>query len=181
MQPIKYRQQQWWGCGSFSLANLFDDHRFLEDLPTGHGERTPDLNRKMAKFQRALFIDNIFLTNFNLKEGSRLSWANRELLMTPRQGLTKEMKEVLCVPYMVAFSRANGGAHNILVLHNLKDNLYYLVDSCKPEVERMTIRQMISKLPIVAVAVFRYWKHEDIGNMLFAPKSELAHIFTPED
>ena len=178
---VKYRQQQVWGCGSFSLANLFDDHRFVEELPIEHGERTPDLNRKMAKFQRAIFIDNIFLTNMHLKTGTRLTYGNRSLLMINRQGLTKEMKETLCVPYMAAFARNATGSHNVLVLHNLKDNKYYMVDSCVSHVLKFELKDLIQLYHIVAVSVFRYWKHPDIGNMLLAPKSELPHIFTPED
>src|SRR4051812_43508486 len=69
LRHVPYKQNTISGCASYSLANLWDDPRFIEDVDSlQYGECLADMNVKMTKYMPTVFISTIFCTNSKFTE-----------------------------------------------------------------------------------------------------------------
>lgn len=177
LKRIPFRQSTMSGCGSLSLANLFNDKRFIEgieDLKVG--ERTVDLNRKMDKYFPAGYIDTLYSTcsGFTMQ-------ANR--LIDPIifgiewEQCEPEQKEGWAKPHLVVIKRTPIRCHCILVVQNLKDSLLYVVDSLKEYIEKYTIEDFLKWYHVLVVEVFGLWEMENPENTMFIIKEHYPHLF----
>jgi hypothetical protein len=164
------------GCASYSLANLFNDRRFLEgteDLERGEWVR--DLALKMMKFKPELMIDTIFCTSSHFtKQANRLI---DPLLFDILWDTVDEVaKEEQARPLLVTFMRPSGICHCILVVHNLKDNLLYVFDSRIDHAHRFEIGEFISLYHILQIEHFVLTEGKD-EHGIFLHKSYFRHLF----
>lgn len=171
-----YRQYSAFGCGSYTLANIFKDGRFIEEVPVGQGERVADLNKKMDLYQPEMFVNCMYMTNFNLPNGNRLRAINRALFSYEGE-VTKEQKNKLARPFVISFARPNGQLHSVGLIHDLKTRLYYMVDSCEPLILQGTLLKFIKDYHIVGVSQFGVWAHKDNANFAMFHREEFNHIF----
>ena len=141
---VKHRQKTKNGCGSLSIANIFDDHRFTVGLEKLKGERINDLNRKLLEMGSELFIDTLFLTHKELKAGNRLKLAHEVLFKFPKKNVTKLIKEKYAVPYLLTIANSRGrNGHMVAALHSISDGLFHIIDSTKAEIKVMSYGDMI--------------------------------------
>jgi hypothetical protein len=178
---VKFRQTTKNGCGSLSIANIFDDHRFTTGLEKLPGERIADLNLKLAEMEIngiQLFVDCIFMTQKDFRIGNRLKICNEVLFAMPRKGLTKHVRETYAVPYLMTIANGYGrNPHMVGVVYNIKDKKFYVIDSTKPDVIVLTYRELIKRFHIISVSLFRQMNHPEHGNFITMPKEDLPHIF----
>jgi len=166
MKKVLHRQETKYGCGSYTLANLFNDKRFIQQLPTC-GERVADLNRKMAKYKRSIFVNPIYVTCNSFPYGNRLlpDLANHMFEIEPPEGLIK--------PMVITFARPNGNLHSVGLLQ--QNDMGYIVDSCETEVETGRMIFFVHKLNIVHVNIFTAWEGNP-SNEIMMPKEYFSHI-----
>lgn len=173
MLKVKYRQYTKFGCGSFTLANIFDDHRFVLDIPAAQGERVADLNRKMNKYHRALVIVPMFFTSPFLKSANRL----RDPAIFGYEGeIPDEYRETMARPLLLTFAKHNKELHTVALIHNLRNGFYYLVDSGTENVYVASIEDILKGYNVVQLSQFSIWACEDRANFLMLPKEQLRHI-----
>lgn len=172
MKNVKYRQTTMFGCGSFSLANIFDDHRFVVELPT-QGERPVDLARKLNKYQRRVYLYDIFRTNQHLLAGNCLMQCQSEIFGYGDAAPDPDA----CRPLVLTFARPNGNLHSVAAVHRVLDDHFYVVDSCVPWVARFTVAGLIAYFKIVAIQQFGLHSCQDPANLLLMPSANFSHIF----
>lgn len=178
---VKFRQTTRNGCGSLSIANIFDDHRFTLELDKLPGERFADLNKKLLDFGFEIFIDCLFLTQPTFRAGNRLGISHNILFILPRKGVTKVIRETYAVPYLFTIANRKGrNPHMVAVVHNISDGLFHVIDSTKHEVMVLSFRDLVKKFHILSVSIFRLVDHQEHGNFVMMLKSELPHIFQPK-
>lgn len=175
---VKFRQTTRNGCGSLSIANIFDDHRFslgLEDCP---GEPYALLNRKLQEFGYEIFIDGLFLTSKWFTNGNRLKKGQCEMFRYSNR-MTNKIRKSTVVPYLFSIANSKGrNQHMVAVFHNLSDGLFHVVDSTKEEVMIFNLVDLLARFHIVSVALFRMWDNPEPGNFVTLDKSEMSHVFT---
>lgn len=178
---VKFRQVTKNGCGSLSLANIFDDHRFCIRLEYLKGESINDLNLKMASMAQAgieIFIDCLFLTQPQFKTGNRLSSNHSALFTLPKTGVTKKIREQYAVPYLLTIANRGGRNHHMIAaVYSISDGMFHIIDSTKPKVLVLAYSNMVKRFQIISVSVFRFLDNPEPGNFVMMPKSELSHIF----
>ncbi len=175
---VKHRQTTRNGCGSLSIANIFDDHTFTVGLEDCKGERIADLNRKLAAVGSLVFIDCIFMTHKFFKTGNRLKKTHCSMFTLSPKGATKIIRDKYAVPYLFTIAnRVGKNPHMVGVVHNISTGMFHLIDSSKPEILVMTFTDMVKRFHIIGVALFRFIDYEDHGAFVMMPKSELPHIF----
>lgn len=174
---IPFHQNTFSGCASYCLANLFNDKRYIEgiaDLKKGEG--IADINRKLSIIYPEIFMDYLFVTNSKLKiHPNRLI---ETLVLEPIwETITSEDKERAARPYFISVKQAR--THNVLVIHNLKDNLYYIFDSLLKERFLLTAEELLYYYHILAVEQLFFWDQPDDKNNLFIYKEGFPHLFNP--
>lgn len=174
---VKYRQHSKFGCGSYSLANLFDNPDFIEIIPEKNGERIADLNRKMDEYEPALFVNTMYMTNIHLPQRNKLIMSQKDLFSYNDDSIYEEEKKTLARPFLMVFARGNNQLHTVGLVHDLKTKKYYLVDSCEVDVLDFTLIQLMNNYRIVTLAQFTLWNCEDPANFLMLHRDDFAHIF----
>jgi hypothetical protein len=178
---VKFKQDTLSGCGSYSLANLFNDERFLEgikDLKVG--ERMVDLNKKMDKFFPEGYIDTLFLTQSQFtQQPSRL--ADPLVFEMKWEDVKDWQKEIWARPFLVTFKRTKDKCHCILVILNLKNNLLYVVDSLKEDIQKFEVQNFINQYHIISVENFGLWDMERPEDSMFIYKNHFPHLFEEID
>ena len=179
MKPIKYRQYTKTGCGSFSIANIFDDHRMVEHIPTMH-ESLAYLNRKMQRFHNGIFIDVQFLTCAYFRNGYKLQSLQAEEFFARHagdiQGQITSMEGV-AIPYLITVSRRKGAAHMVPIVHDLDSNTFYAADSCTDKVQALKLSDLLERYNIISVSIFSKWNRKNEPRIMFANKNYFEHIY----
>lgn len=175
---VKFRQTTRNGCGSLSIANIFDDHRFtlgLEDCP---GERYADLNKKLQDLGCPIFVDPLFLTSQYFRTANRLGQGQVEIFKYSKKSMTDRIQESNVVPYVISLANSPGrNQHMVALIHSIGDDMFYVIDSAKTKIAAYTWLELLQRFHIVSVAVFRMWDHPEPGNFITLDKAELPHIF----
>ena len=176
IKTIPFRQVTQFGCGSYSLANLFNESLFIAKLPHEEGENIADLNCKLECREHELYIDPIFMTSASLRRNNQLHVDDVDLLIIsdiPAKEI--EEKELVGV-FLISFARANGAIHWVVVLSDLKSGRYYIVDSVEPDVIECDLLWLIRNYQIVSVSVFRQREAKSKAECIMLSRSELAHL-----
>lgn len=176
---VPFRQHTISGCASYTLANLFNDERYLrgvQDLKVG--ERTVDMNRKLEKYHPEYYIGELFVTSSTFtKQHNRL--IDPLAFMYDPEETTAEQVETWARPLPIIFKRPTGMCHCILALHNLKDDLIYVFDSQHYEREIMDKFAFIENYHIIEVLSFGLWDHPKPENSMYCIKQHWPHLFEP--
>lgn len=164
------------GCGSYSLANLFNNIKFIEGIENqSRGENVADLNKQLSTIYSDLYIEPYFHTNTHLKHYPRLT--DIALFDLYWDKVTEENKKNQARPFLFTIKSKSEKFHCILVVHNLEDNLFYIVDSLAPEIIKMPIQELINQYYIVAVNIFCLWDAPDEERDIFIFKKHFSHLF----
>lgn len=174
---VKYRQPSKFGCGSYSLANLFDNPDFIEIIPEKYGERVADLNRKMDEYAPELFINTMYMTNIHLPQRNKLIMSQKNLFSYDEGSIDAEALKTVAKPFLMIFARGNNQLHTVGLVHDLKTKKYYLVDSCEVDVLEFTLPQLMANYRIVTLAQFTMWNYSDPSNFLTLHRDDFSHIF----
>lgn len=171
---VPFRQTTKSGCGSHSIANLLNDERFLEgceDLK--YGEGVSDLNKKLQSLTPEFFIDVVFSSPSEMKaQPNKL--IDKLVFEVLWDRLTEDHKANYARPFLLTVKGIR--FHCILVLHNLKNDLYYVVDSLRQDIRIMVIEELVSSYHITVVSYVCSWKMEEEDKSVFFHKDYLTHI-----
>lgn len=174
---IPFHQNTFSGCASYCLANLFNDKKYIEGVDLlKYGEGVPDINRKLSVIYPEIYLDYLFVTNSKLKiHPDRLI---ETLVLEPIwEAITEEDKQRAAVPYMIAVKQTR--THSVLVLHNLKDNLYYIFDSLLKERFILTAKEVLLHYHILTVERLFFWDMPEDKNALIIYKEGFPQLFNP--
>jgi len=179
MKPIKYRQRTKTGCGSFTLANIFDDHRFVLDIPKEY-ENFAGLNKKMQdkvfeKQYKNLYVDPRFITCYYFKNGNKMTVRQMDEFFTAQRLDVKDATAV--IPYLITINRRNGTNHMLALLNDLSENIFYAVDSGTDYVQRLSLTDLSERYAISAICVLASWGEGSQPNILFGSKKMFDHIY----
>lgn len=142
------------GCASYSLANLFDDDRFLEGVPElTVGEGTYHLNKKLAKYEYDLTIGTVFCTQTSFKNTSN-RLMDESIFELNWYTLSEEQLENWLLPMLVSIKRTAERNHCILVLLNLKTRNLHVFDSLQEDVLITTPYLFLKSHHIIEVDMF---------------------------
>lgn len=176
---ILFRQNTKSGCGSYCLANLFNDKSFLDDVPELQvGEFVAKLNRKLDKYQPDFYMTGLFLTN------SQFPLQHNKLLDEEFFGLIKEvMTDEEKTTFRPFFLSIKGAIrfHYILACQRMDDGMIYVFDSLKEDRQIFTAKELIENYFIVQVDTLGNWNFEDPDMVLLLKKSFFPHLFTENE
>lgn len=162
------------GCVSYSVANFFNDNRFIQETDYPKGEISASINKKMQLYKEDLFIETMYATNSYLsKSPNRLTDSGLFDMLWDK--IPPEEKERQAVPYLFAFMRPSGKAHCILVVHNLKDNLFYVYDSIEGVRMVFEIEYFLQCYHVLTVEYFGPWT--DVSDKIHILKPAFPHLF----
>lgn len=148
--PVVFPQNTAYGCGSYCLANILNDSRYIQELPR-NGESTLDLNEKLSLFGEQSRVITLALTVDNVKENRLL---NSLILPIPYWTTENEvLKDTAARCYMMIVNKGSNH-HYIGVAHNFKNDMYYVVDSTCSRVSIMYIDELFAKHWIVGFEYF---------------------------
>lgn len=178
MRQIKHQQNTVSGCASYSVANLFDDTRFIEDVAgLKFGETTADINRKLQQFMPEVYLTTIFCTNSQFTR-------NHNRLLDPMafdmkwETVPEEEMATQARPLLVSFYRPNSGmVHCILVLQEFSTKIMHVVDPMDHHIKEMTIDELLHTYHIVEVCVFGLWDDPTRLQSVCVKKQFLNHLF----
>ena len=172
---IKYRQSKGQlGCGSFALANIFDDERYIAEIPATQGETIGMLNKKIQQFEPALYIEPAYLTDANFKICNR--FMQRELFDLDWSSYGGDIKTV-CRCMLMTIAQDNGQLHMVALIQNFADSTFYVVDSDQPAISVLTIEILLLRYHIVGIDIFCCWDSPDLKGAVIAFKKDMPHIF----
>lgn len=176
---VKFRQTTRNGCGSLSIANIFDDERFTTGLEGCPGERIADLNKKLQDIGSGeIFIDQLFLTQSFFRSGYQLQACHDSIFRYGRGVIARKDKKGKVVPYLISIANSRGrNPHMVAALHSIGDKMFHIIDSTKDKVLVISVPDLIREFHIISVAIFRMWDHPEPGNFVIMEKSDLPHIF----
>jgi hypothetical protein len=166
MKKIPFRQTTQFGCGSYTLANLFNEKEFIAKLPTEDGEALVDLNKKLS--EGGLSIYPLFLTKLEFRVGNRFDKANVSFFSDKMEGMDSGL-----VPYLISFARPSGALHYLGLIRNLATGKWYVVDSCEEEVFEVEILWFIKNYHIISVSLLFSDRHNQF--VAFVPE-ESGHL-----
>lgn len=163
------------GCGSYCLANLFNDFRYIEGVKEmTQGEGVPDLNRKLRKFDEDFYLDVLFQTchGFTLQ-------TNRLIDPIPFflkwELITEEMKRDFVRPLILTVKNPVR-FHSILVLHELSTDRFHIVDSLCQDIIVATLEDLMVDYCIISVELVCSWVIDAEDRSVFFQKSRLKHL-----
>lgn len=173
MKPIKvpYRQTGKYGCGSYSLANLFSNPDITEGVMTEE-EVLANLNFKLQEHQSQYFVDPLVIASLDMAMFHRIK--TPEVILQD-YGIEQEMANELCVPFLVTILRANTALHMMLVVRNLKNDVLHVVDSCSENIVEFTVGDFMHFYHIVGIMRFGAWNNVRLP--LILEKGQLPHLF----
>lgn len=174
---IPFYQDTFSGCASYCLANLFNDKRYIEGIEKLKcGEGVANINRKLAVIYPEIYLDYLFITNSKLKIHPNI--LIETLVLEPIwEDLTNDAKERMARPYFISVKQAR--THSVLVIHNLKDNLYYVFDSLIKERFVMTAEDLLFYYHILTVEQLFFWDQPEDKNNVSIYKEGFPHLFKP--
>lgn len=177
MKKIPFRQTTQFGCGSYTLANIFDDKGFIAEIPEHDGETVTDLNVKLAKFYPGICIEFIFLTNFTFKVNNRFDKANVALFLEIYDKKENPELKAGALPFLVTIARPNGALHYIGLIQDIATGKWHVVDSCEEEVIEVEILWFIKNYHIVSVGIFYVPAGHDKRTFAAFPPDQHRHLF----
>ncbi len=175
MKDVPFRQNTGSGCGSFCLANLFNDKRFLsgvEDMVTG--ESVAMLNKKMELYVPELYIDTLYATCSSFLAPANQLTDNSIFGIWWSDECFKDECDWL-MPMLVTIKRFEGLFHSVLALHELKTDKIFLIDSLRGFVEEYDIENFLDLFFITAINRFVSWQHSP-DQPVFIERKHYSHI-----
>lgn len=173
MKKIPFRQTTQFGCGLYTLSNLFNREEFIADIPKDDGNFIAEINNALAVMEPDLFIDPLFLTNATFKVGNRFDKANVFLFFDILED--KEAIKAGVMPFFISFARPNGALHYIALLTDIATGKWYVVDSCEEEVFEVELLWFLKNYHVISVSYFCSRCEGRVVMGIFSPE-ECAHL-----
>lgn len=150
---VPFRQLKGWGCGHYSLANLFNDVRFYDDIEAELGSFIYDMNKSLLYYDYEMWLDATIA--LNPKADLQNRFIDSSIFRVNYDKLTIEQIESFFIPYLVTiYKPLLNICHLISVAQNLKDKHFYVIDSMKEEVEKIPIDMFLLKYHVCEVFIF---------------------------
>lgn len=148
---VPFRQLKSYGCGHYTLANLFNEESYLQDIQEGVASYTHSLNRSLEKRGEPYFLATILCTQSALPLHNRIIDVeiftyNEEAIKM--NGLQETFRPLFVVVKLSVLH------HLILVCQSYLDGMLYVVDSLREEVEVMTPEQLLLKYSVQEIMIF---------------------------
>lgn len=177
---IPFKQTSKSGCGSFTLANFFNDSSFIRDIETlEQGEGVYDLNEKLKELAPEFYLESIFITHSQCEiQQNRLH--DPLIFETIMEKVSEEQRETWARPFFVTI-KGLLRSHYVLVIHNLKDQRLYIFDSLAEGRQSFTISEFLQWFHVMTVEVLcsKEWsvKQRNGGETLYIFKDKFPHLF----
>jgi hypothetical protein len=180
---VPFLQTKIYGCGFYSLANLFNEEKFLEFIVPNWGSSTECLNRALRSMADReilpyFWVNTLFCVN------SSLPVQNRFLDSALFDVDEKSIEEFKDNPNFRAYLLTVKGAlfHQIAVVQNYHKDIFYVFDSLHKEVKELSRAELIFQYWIVEILKFeseeimQSWKVGCEQLSLFFNYSAFPHI-----
>lgn len=171
--PIKggklpFHQTKTYGCGSYSLANLFNRSCYLDNIEDG-GESQFMLNEKLEKHkENGMFLQTLVLTSPRL-EYSRIK--DKTLFDC------HDMPNGYFSPYlMISYHPGTNVFHYSAICHLYEKDLFFVMDSRKTEIQIFTREQLFEVFWIVGIEYFNS-RGANANDEVILMTEEFEHIF----
>lgn len=167
-KTVPFKQTKPYGCGHYSLANLYNEEKYLDEIVAGRGEKLYHLSESLAKYESHMTIESYFLCNSQIKIQNR--FIDKSLFAFAD---LKEEAKNMCRPFLftVVGSTLN---HCILVLHDMWNDDFYVVDSLHDYVQVYKADELLEAYYVVGVSTFLFKDNPDECLIFF--KQYLTHI-----
>lgn len=177
---VPFQQTTKSGCGSYSLANLFNNNVFINDVDKLEvGETTARLNEKIKSLGDIYcWLETLFCTQTHLtKHPTRL--LDSTLFDIHWEKVSGYEKEAFAKPYFATIKRTDTINHCILFLQVYKTNQLHVVDSLEEQIKIFTIDEFINEYYILEVLHFGLVKEKPNECMVII-KNAFPHLFEKE-
>lgn len=178
MQTVPFKQTTKSGCGSITIANLFNEPRFMEGIESLEcGESIYMLNKKLAGITDGFYIDVLMCTPIGLEIQNRVLEEKVFTIKTEEAGA--DILEHFFRAYFVVIKNPYL-SHAILVLQNFKNGKYYVVDGRADKIVPISLTTLINNYHITLVATFNH-DSEPVADKqeVFFDKRHATHLFNP--
>lgn len=167
--PVIYRQKETFGCGSYCLANLMNDSKYILELQDG--ERRGDLNKKLSRYYPEIFLETLFLTN------ERIAPERLQDVNLFEFEYSEEAKESGFVPWLLVIYKPGSNLyHYIVACEDLKDRRFHVLDSTKNHISIFTREDLLGFYWVLGVEFFSKWDGSPEECVIF-DKGYFGHIF----
>lgn len=177
---IPFKQNTKSGCGSYCLANLFNDSRYLHGVEEMEfGEGVAQLNKKLAFCNPEIYLEAVYNSPSEMvKQSNKL--IDPLVFMMIWAKVDPIHKENYCRPFIISVKMASGRFHAILLLHDLKNNVYHIVDSLCDIVQIVDLDGLMGLYSIHAVEYFCSWNINEDDKSVLIKKDFINHLITNE-
>lgn len=153
MKKVPYRQQYPYGCGSFALANLFNDANFLTNVPR-KGQLTSDLNLLLQRDYSKYSINPVLCMSSKLKKYNRIAVPEIFDIKWQDRPETMEFRLDHCRPL---FSAVHGILdHYILLIQSFTEPCLWVVDSLKQDVVYWTYEEFLAYYHVLSIELLEF-------------------------
>lgn len=147
---VPFRQTTPYGCGHYTLANLFNDERFLGFVTPYAPSDTYQMSR-LTEDLYGMWLRTIFCVNTSLPIQNR--FIDVDLFDMNFQNLDYDFRRTHFRPFLMTI-KGNVLFHLILVCHNLINDMFYVVDSLNEDIKVMKKEEFVYLYYVVEVFVF---------------------------
>lgn len=173
---VPFTQNTKSGCGSYCLANLFNDESFIKGVENlEFGEGVAILNKKLQQLEPAIYLECVYASPSEMVLQSN-KLVDPLVFQMIWHKVSAEHKNNFARPFLISVKMISGRFHAILVLHDLKTDLYYLVDSLVSEIQAMGLNQLMQFYQIHSVEYFCSWEISAEDQSILINKSVLNHL-----
>lgn len=146
---IPFKQKTGFGCGLYSLSNLFNDPKYIEYIKE-EASFTHELNKVLEEDE--LWLTTIFCVQDYCLVQNRL--IDVSLFDVVGVGIMPEhLKENYFRPYLIVLN-IMGNFHLIAVAHCLKTDNFFIIDSLDEEIREVSKGDFVLKNNIIEVLIF---------------------------
>lgn len=176
-RKVPYRQDTVGGCGSYCLANLFGTDFFLKDLVGNEADYVFDLNAKLQKYDKRLFLDVCIRTQSELKRNRLVEHEIYDFVTV------NDVSDYIVSIWPTIAIVSNGEKyHYVLAIKDFATGLLNIVDSNNSRVEIMHPQEFFITNYVMGVIVF-YLRDSQRGadGVYVGHKRDYPHLFDLSD
>ena len=178
MKETPFKQTKPFGCEHYTLANFFNDERYLKDIIPNAASYHFMLYESLQKYNPEIFLDSTFLSNRSFDWMPEQMQCNKifEFL-----NYDKEVMENLCAAYFMVIKRnAASLFHAVLVIRPLNEDYVYMVDSMRDYIIKIKTEVFYLDYDVIEVCNFQDKQHTETdiykpGTTLFN-RNQLKHL-----
>jgi hypothetical protein len=151
MMEIIHKQTKRYGCSIYTLANLFNEPKFLDYIVEDQGGFVEYMNRAVRELFPGYWLSALFVTRSYNEVQNRFYDVNA--LRIDTENITEKVKQngfrafIMSVKYPFVH-------HAILVVHCFKDGLLYVFNSLREQSEVYSMEEFVLKFWVCEIYEF---------------------------